>query len=249
MYDDVIAENEATANEKSQQHFTDKTKFEVLNLPLYDFRRPKTSSKRSPGSGKRKKKATRESDDPYFTTMSGPLIEKKIDYLKFIDKECERCLDCLHDNGIFIVSRESLLRVYRTPKENPDKKSILYLSSSRSTFPFTHPINVSYRKNQRKVLKKLGRQSEQNSRLEKMMSESPDVVEDQQGATPKKQFLPQVASFADITREGRRKRRQIENARPSPYWPQHLLDKLCLCMDDCHVGNDRKEIVFNYVKH
>lgn len=241
MYDNMVAET--IDEEKESTDLSDKAISDLLYLQNYEgFRQTPKNSRRT--NERQREAKTTTNEDIFFTTMSGSMVDKRIEYLKFIDKECEKCIKYLNDNGMFIP-KEALKQFYRAPTENAEADCIAYLSSVRSMFPFSHPSNVLYRKNQRKFLKRMARQeANTSSRVDK----SPEENDVNQALTTKKHFLPRVALFKEIPREGRRKRRQIENAPPSPVWPQHLLDKLCLCMDKCHTGKDRKEVMFNLVK-
>jgi len=244
MYDNMVAE---TIDEKIEStdltDLSDKAKSDLMHLQNYEGFRQTPKNNRRTNERQREAKTTTK-DDIFFTTMTGSMVDKRIEYLKFIDKECQNCIDYLNDSGMF-VPKETLKQFYRAPTENAETDCIAYLSSVRSAFPFAHALNVSYRKNQRKFLKRMARQEANTAnRIDK----SPEENEVGQALTAKKHFLPRVALFKEIPREGRRKRRQIENAPPSPVWPQHLLDKLCLCMDKCHTGKDRKEVMFNLVK-
>jgi len=240
MYDNMIAikEEDVTPNAHEQ---TDLLSFDwdVYNQPII----PKRLSL------KHKPKGNDVIEDRYVTTMTGPLVPKKIEYLKWIDAECGECIKHLSQHGIFI-QKDRLERFYRAPIENTEDKCEIYLSTNRSAFPFNHSTNVACRKNQRRVLKRIARREAIESRSGKNTERlSPEEMNNSNRCYPTDTaFLPRVASFKEICREGRKKRRQIENATPSPYWPQHLLDKLCLCMDKCHVGSDRKEVMFNLVK-
>ena len=247
MYDNMVAETVDEENESCE--LSEKARTDLMTLEDYEaFRQPAKNSRR----GKRREKKVSPTEDFFFTTFSGSMIEKRIEHLKRIDKECERCIEYMQESGI-CVPIEPLKRFYRAPIEHPANDCVAYLSSARSVFPMAHSLNVLYRKNQRKLLKRMALQEASTvSRIDKNQksttSSANEEMEGDSSLTPKKHFLPRVALLEDIPKEGRRKRRQIENAIPSPYWPQHLLDKLCLCMDKCHVGTDRKEIMFNLVK-
>ena len=239
MYDNMVAETVEEEDEFSE--LSGKAKSDLMRFDYYeDF--PQSPKNVRQTNDQPKEKMTTTNKDLLTTTMSGSMAEKRIEYLKFIDIECEKCIKYLQASEI-CVPKETLKQFYRAPTENPENDCIAYLSSVRSTFPFAHSLNVSHRKNQRKFLMRMALQEANTaSRIDK----NPEDMEVNLSA--KKHFLPRVALFDKISQEGRRKRRQIANAIPSPSWPQHLLDKLCLCMDKCHVGKDRKEVMFNFVK-
>lgn len=248
MYDSVIsAGDEMFAS--SSQHDDDSrlqsesfVKAELLKVPAYDFARIGTSCvyarKIARNYRKRIAKATREQCESFSslkTTLSGENAYTRKKYIEQINEESERCILHLHSNGI-LVPASYIRHVLIPPCDHPRGHCQTFLSSNLSMFPYDHPINVEYRALQRRQIKDLG-YWRSRSRMDTSNQDKPG------------RFLPRVAllGMEELAKKGRRKRNLIEHARPTPCWPQHLLDKLRLCMDNCHLGKDDKSALFELV--
>lgn len=256
-YDKIVVEKEQVISGSGVHTLgiNVKPRLDLLNLPEWNFTKENANSiylkkvaldthasklKEKYQRVKRGKSLTDNGKKPLVeATLLSSTAESKLKYFRHVNEECKRSIDALHAKGIYAPSG-GIRHVLVPPADNAADKCLAYLSSSLSAYPFNHAVNVAYRRAQKRMLKKL----KSSSNISGKEKHAIDAEKN------KRKFLPRVASsdaFEDIAIEGRRRRRRIETASPSPCWPQHLLDKLCLCMDDCHLRKDGKDVLFNLV--
>lgn len=265
MYDDVVAENDENgASGLRTLGIPGSKTLDKLKLPEFGFvdddaasiciylkkiaaetRASKLKQKHQQRAKRGKSETNNVKKSSFKTTLSGSITKNKPDYFRQVNEECKRCVDLLHANGIFVRS-SSVRRVLVPPADNSSEKCMAHISSSKSIDPYYHPANVAFRRAQKRTLRKLEGPS---AMADKGGYPRIDTVYDEEESNDRP-FLPRVASFDatyDIAFEGQRRRRRIETASPTPFWPQHLLDKLTLCMDNCHIKKDGKSVLFNLV--
>lgn len=161
------------------------------------------------------------------TTLTGVVASSKIQYINFIEKECERCLERIQKEGVFQINPDHVKHVLIPPKERSTRLNIKSLSHERSIYPALHDMNADARRRQQLRMRDRGAggtraagggESVSTAKEEKVVKGVP---------------LPRVASIdTRLAQEGRRQRREQANAMPSPCWPQHLLDKLYIYLDE-----------------
>ena len=222
----------------------------LLQLPSLEAREqlPELINKRAAREGrmrkqqekrKRKKIGETTSNTP-MSTLSGSVGESKLRYLKHVHSESKKCVDSLHTVGI-LVNPDDVKNVLVPPNDRTGEVCEAHLSSIRSVFPKSHALNREHRKKQSKELEKIC------PWYSHARNDPPSRAESVQTLGGR---LPRVASidFKNRAKEARRRRQELQCTSPTVCWPQHLLDKLCLCMDDDGQAANGKNVLFNYVK-
>ena len=176
-----------------------------------------------------------------ISTVGCNLGRRKVKYIAFLNKECDRLMDLLEseNNGI---DSEMFANVLLPPNDNTCQRCKLYLSSALSMYPRQHSLSRRYEKQRKKKLKKLMTDGLSMINNHYLTSET-------SGYNRRDFNLPRVATidFKNRAEEGRKLRNRIQTATPTLCWPQHLLDKLCLCMDNERVCKGG-QAMFNFVK-
>lgn len=222
----------------------------LLQLPALDYReqtpelisRQRSREKRLRKQQERKErqrakmKFTAVAKEKLVTTLSGPIGERKLRYLEHINIECERCIDLLHSAGLN-VKASALKKVLVPPNESSVSSCVNRLGANRSIFPENHPLIVDYNRRQRNKTRNSFR-SQSNTNSDNTSSQCRKNAE-----------LPRVATidFKGRNKEARRLRQRRQCTSPTVFWPQHLLDKLSICMDNCG-SKDGTSAVFSRVR-
>ena len=181
---------------------------------------------------KKAEKRSRDNDVPISTTIAGTMAELKMQYLEFINKECERCIDLLQEAGIQ-VSSDSVRKALIPPSENETCKCVNHLRHERCIYPFAHSKTAGPRKRRQKRLRKMGER---------------DTTSISTGKA-KVCLLPRVATIDHRNRakEGKLRRKELTNGEPCPYWTDGTLGKEVMCPDSGIEGFG-KRAMFNFVK-
>jgi len=251
MYDNIIDNDVGDKLRTRRTSVTErKAVVDLLLLPKFernDNNGAATKDKRVNKNQERRERARTETKRglksfhvPSFTTLTGEMGKRKIKYLDAISEESDTCYKRLQSEGIF-AHTNCFSKVLVPPTENTTKTCKLYLTSELSLFPRQHSLNKEYEKQRKRKIRKSQTAVTFTSNRE---TES-EVPRDKYESST----LPRVASLSrQRDKEGRRRRYQIGSASPTLCWPQHLLDKLRLCMDDTTVSNG-KSVMFNCVKY
>ena len=176
-----------------------------------------------------------------ISTLGCDLGRRKVKYIAFLNKGCERLMDLLESENNDIDG-EIFANVLLPPNDNTCQRCKLYLSSALSMYPRQHSLSRRYEKQRKKKLKKL--MTDESSIINTNY-----LTNETNGYVRRDLDLPRVATidFKDRAEEGRKLRNRIQTASPTLCWPQHLLDKLCLCMDNEKVCKG-EQAMFSFVK-
>lgn len=240
---DVLVEKGETDEKELHDSFVERNKaMDMLRLPTLDGMKQniETFEKNrmlDEENEKRKRKVkTKDGIKPeYLTTLTGFIGDSKLRYLQFIDKECKRCIEKMLIYDLPMKS-ENLVNVLVPPNENPRNICESLLSCGEGLNPSSHPSNRQCRESQSQI-------SYHAACPYTFTHSTPPVAK----LPPS---LPRVAmiDFKNRARDGRKRLEEYRRTSPTPFWPQHLLDKLRLYMDSDDMGGGR-DILFREIKN
>lgn len=210
---------------------------EYSQLPKLDHHEqtPEFISQQRAGKQQERRERQVPDEEKLRTTLPGRHGESKLRYIKLMNVECDRCVDRLYSSGAN-VKVDNVRRGLLPPYENSSRICSYHLSSDRSILPRDHLLILAYKEKQSRKLKafySMRDGTESDSGKGQELDNSP---------------LPRVATidFKNRAKEGRRYRNKLQCACPAVFWPQHLLKKLRICMDENEV--DSAHPLFSCIK-